>query len=492
MRHLVSIVALLLLIGSIPAVTVTAQQSSLLDLLPTAADVGPSFVVVDDRTRTLAEQTTGFASADEAARLLAGWDWQENVFQVFQTAESTPAGAPLATLDISLTRFANAEGSTKALPYFLSDRAAVLAQHEVKSQNVTSRTIGDETRVLSGPVEGGDDTTLYVRTGALLLRLSLTATSGAPAMSAEEIAQGIVDRATAQSPSSTLTVMQSAAEPLLDTLPLDHAACFSVAGEGDLSIPAVVERLATGTDASAELQALGWQGGVYRQFTCKPPAGRVGWVDISVHRFPDAASAADAVAYFAASRAESMGLQSVPTPTLGDSRAALTGPAVNGTEYSLYLSGGPLLYAVTGVAPDRGSDPRADVEAIATALMALNGPVQVQEFPTAAPAPLVAVPPTAAPIPTSTPLPTLVPIPIPTSTPLPVPTATPLPPAAPPMLAAIPTATPIPTAPPPPTVAPTPIPTAIMPAAPPAPTATTGPLPTATPRVIHPPTPDAD
>ena len=96
-----------------------------------------------------------------------------------------------------------------------------------------------------------------------------------------------------------------------------------------------------------------------------------------MHRFPDAASAAEAVAYFAASRAESMDLQSVPAPAIGDSSAALTGPAVNGTEYSLYLSGGPLLYAVTGVAPDRGSDPRADVEAIATALLAPNGPVQV-------------------------------------------------------------------------------------------------------------------
>ena len=81
-----------------------------------------------------------------------------------------------------------------------------------------------------------------------------------------------------------------------------------------MDVPAVVERLATGAEASAELQALGWQGGVYRQFTCKPPAGRVGWVDISVHRFPDAASAAEAVAYFAASRADSMDLQSVPAP----------------------------------------------------------------------------------------------------------------------------------------------------------------------------------
>jgi hypothetical protein len=477
MRHLVSIVALLLLIASIPTVTVTAKQSSLLDLLPSAADLGPAFAVVDNRTRTLTEQATGFANADEAARLLAGWDWQENVFQVFQTAETTPAGAPVATLDISLTRFANAEGAALALPYFLRDRAAVLAQHEVKSQNLNLQPIGDEMRVLSGPVEGGDDTTLYVRTGALLLRLSLTTNSGAPAISAEQIAQGIVDRVTTQSPAGTITVMQSSAMPLLDTLPLDHASCFSIEDEGELDIPAVVERLATGADASADLRALGWEAGIYRQFTCKPPAGRVGWVDISVHRFPDTASAVEAVSYFASSRADSMDLRPVSAPAIGDSSAALAGRAVNGTEYSLYMSGGPLLYAVTGVAPDSGSDPSADVAAIATALLALNGPVQAAEVPIPMPTMPATIPPTAAPMPTSTLLPTLVAIPVPTSTPIPPPTATPLPTAAPPMLAAIPTATPIPTP--------------VIPAPPPQPTATTGPLPTATPRVIRPPTPDA-
>src|SRR5215213_438415 len=195
MRRFMLVAVLLLFISSIPTAGVTAQDRSLRDLLPTAADVGSAFVVVDDRTRTLAEQATGFANSDEAARLLASWDWQENVFRVFQTAESTPAGAPVATLDISLTRFANAEGAAMALPYFLGDRAAVLTQREVKSLNLTPQPIGDETRVLSGPVEGGDDTTLYVRTGALLLRISLTTSPGAPAMSPQAIAQGIVDRA---------------------------------------------------------------------------------------------------------------------------------------------------------------------------------------------------------------------------------------------------------------------------------------------------------
>lgn len=493
MRHAVSMLALVvLLIGSVPAVSVTAQDSSLRDLLPVAADLGPAFVAIDNRTRTLAEQATGFANADEAARLLADWNWQENAFAVFQAAELTSTGAPMATLDISLTRFADAEDASLAMPYFLGDRAAVLGQREMQQESQTS--LGDESRVLNGSVEGGYDTTLYVRSGVLLMRISLTATSvpGGTTPSLEQIAQGIIERAAPPSPSSAITVMQPAVEPMLNTLPLDHAACFSIEGEGELDVPAVVERLATGADASTSLQALGWQGGVYRQFTCKPPAGRVGWVDISLHRFADVRAAAAAVAYFAESRARSMNLQPVPATTFGESSAALTGSAVNGTEYSLYMSSGSLLFAVTGVAPDSGSDPRTDVEAIAAALLAQDGsvPVHVVEVPTATPFVPVAIPPTVTPIPTATPLPTLVPIPIPTATPLPPPTATPLPTAVP-MLVALPTATPIPTAPPPPpTALPTPEATAIPGVDETA--ATTGPLPTPTPRVIRPPTPAAD
>ena len=461
MRHIVSMLALLLLIGSVPVVSVTAQDRSLLDLLPAAEDIGPAFVVVDNRARTLAEQATGFSNAGEAAGLLASWDWQENAFAVFEAAVLTPSGAPRGRIDISLTRFASPKGASIALPYFVQDRAAMLGQREM--QLLSQSSIGDESRVLTGTVEGGDDTTLYVRSGALLVRISATSISDGTAASLEQIAQGIIDQAAPQSPSSTITIMQPAPELMLTTLPLDHAACFSVESEGQLDVPAVVERLATGADASTSLQALGWQGGVYRQFACKPPTGRVGWVDISMHRFSDVGAATEAVAYFADSRARSMDLQPVPTTTLGDSSAALAGSAINGTEYSLYTSSGSLLFAVTGVAPDSGGDPKADVEAIAAALLAQNAPVQVVETPIPTVAAPVMAPPTVAPLPTATPLPTPIPIPVPTSTPIPLPTAT-----HPPVMAALPTATPMPTAPPPP---PTAMPTVIAPQ----PTAIAGP-----------------
>ncbi len=480
MRQTVSIAAvliLLLLVASIPAVRVTAQDASLAELLPTAAEIGPGFVVLDDRARTLAEQAAGFANPDEAARLLSDWSWRENAFKVFQATALTATGAPVATIDISLTRFANTADAASAMPYFLGDRTAMLGQREM-SNPLDLPPIGDEMRVVSGDVEGGNDTTLYVRSGPLLLRISATTVPGEPAVAPHAIATEIIVRAGGQSPSVIPGLQPENVLFQAETLPLDNAACFRVAGEGELDVPAVAERLATGSAVTTALDDLGWQGGAFRQLTCDPPPGRAGWIDMSVHRFRDPAAAAAAVAMFAATRANGMDLQPVKVIALGDGDAALAGPAVNGTEYTRYVSSGPRLFAITGVAPE--GDPRSDVEQIASALVALAGsaPDAAIAVPTSTPYVLDAAP-TVAPVATATPIPLPTATPVPTATFVPAPTAVPIP-------------TAIPTEPPPPTTIPVviapPAPTAI----PPRPTATTGPLQSPTPRVIHIPTPDAD
>jgi hypothetical protein len=250
-----------------------------------------------------------------------------------------------------------------------------------------------------------------------------------------------------------------------------------MAGEGALDLSGVVARLAGGEVVADRLDTLGWQEGVFRQFTCDPPPGHVGWVDLSVHAFPDAESAAEAVSAFAATRAQGTNLKPAKAFTFGERNAALAGPTVNGTEYTLYLSRGPLLFALTGVAPD--GDPRADVEAIAVSLATTNAPSQIGEAPTPTPYALGAS--ETAPTPVS----------LPTATPLPTPTMPPPPTTIVPTPTAVPTATPVPTEPPPPEAPPL-IPVAVPTTAPPTlPTPTAGPLPTPTPRVIRPPTPAA-
>ena len=295
MRHTVTLALFcLLVLGVLPAIRVSAQNTSLVDLLPAASVIGPSFVVTENRSRTLDEQASGFANAGAAAQSLADWGWQENAFRVYQSAELTNTGQPVATVDISLTRFATEEGARLAMPYFVQDRVAVLGQREAPQ----AQRVGDETRALSGPVDGGEDITFYVRSGPLLLRISATSASnsGLAMTSAEQIARAVLEPTS--TPSQTVQLAQPA-DALPVTLPLADAANFRVEGEGALDAPAVAERLAAGNDAADTLVTMGWQGGTFRQFASDPPPGGTGWVDLSLYRFADPSAAAGAVAMLA-------------------------------------------------------------------------------------------------------------------------------------------------------------------------------------------------
>ncbi len=476
MRHLISAAALIvLLVSGLLAGRVQAQDGSLLDLLPTASEVGQGFALIESRSRTLGEQATGFSNANEAAERLADLNWQENALGRF--------ASDVESVDISLTRFATAEDAALAMPYFLEDRAAILGQQEFFNPGA----IGDEARAVNGFYNGLYDYTLYVRSGPLLLRISAASASGSPHASPERIAQGIIDRAGTSLAAETADVAseQAANVALPESLPMTGVACSRMEDEADVA--ALMERFDGIANAAATLPAMGWLEGASRQFGCDdPPPGHVGWVNMSVHRFSDAGSAAGAVYTFADSRALVTNLQAAPPLALGDNAAALSGPTVNGTEYTLFVSRGNFLFRVTGVAPS--GNPQPDVESIVAALYTQNTgePVEVALAPTVAP--VLAQPtamPTIAPVatiapPTATPLPAIAPLPTAT----PVPTATPLPAVAP-----RPTSTPLPSAAPPPR--PTAVPTTISVAIPTAipTTAPSGSPPTPTPRVIRPPTP---
>lgn len=132
-----------------------------------------------------------------------------------------------------------------------------------------------------------------------------------------------------------------------------HAACFRV----DIDDPSwtLEELTARFTDGNAARQRLldwGWQESGGRAFGCdKPPEDEAGWIDVHLHRFGSATSAQQAVDYFAATSAEGTWLRAVTPPAIGDHAVALTGPASNGKEFTVYASQGPLLIRVTGVSP---------------------------------------------------------------------------------------------------------------------------------------------
>ena len=158
--------------------------------------------------------------------------------------------------------------------------------------------------------------------------------------------------------------------PLLPTtLPLSHAACFSVVDGGPLTFSQLLDRFSGSSDASDRLQEWGWQASAYRQFGCDgPPEGEAGWIDISVHGFGSASSAQEAADYFAAARMDGTSLVRADGPGIGDYSVALVGPAKNGKEFTIYATRGPWLVRVTGVSPS--GIPFMDVRAVATDVLA--------------------------------------------------------------------------------------------------------------------------
>jgi predicted metalloprotease len=139
---------------------------------------------------------------------------------------------------------------------------------------------------------------------------------------------------------------------LPQSLPLPHGTCFGIVDDGTLSFEQVLERFSGVQDAALRLQGWGWQESAFRQFGCDgPPEGDAGWIDISLHLFGDPLAAQEAVDYFATVRAEGGPLFPVTPPAIGDHAAALSGPASNGKEFTIYASQGSLLVRVTGVSP---------------------------------------------------------------------------------------------------------------------------------------------
>ena len=156
------------------------------------------------------------------------------------------------------------------------------------------------------------------------------------------------------SPTPTSTSTRTAVPPSLpESLPLAHAACFRVEAEGTYTVVDLTNLLGGTDGAAAQPNAWGWDASSYRIFSCDdPPGDEVGWVEIDAHRFRDAISAQQALDAFASVRSEGMRLIPGPPPPMGDYGVSLAGPTSNGSQVTVYVSQGPVVVRVTGVAAD--------------------------------------------------------------------------------------------------------------------------------------------
>ena len=169
-------------------------------------------------------------------------------------------------------------------------------------------------------------------------------------------------------PTPESKISQQLLRRLPGVLPLDHSSCFQEETEGVFTLPDVIQRLGDAPDPSTWLQEMEWQGGAYRIFGCDgPPDGEAGWIEINVHQFGNTSSAQSAVDYFSSALAAGSTRSFGAPPLLGDYAVALSGPAVNGKEFTIYASQGPLLVRVTGVSPS--GIPFGNVLAVAEAVL---------------------------------------------------------------------------------------------------------------------------
>lgn len=474
------------------------------------------FRIENDHTLSFEELTANLGGTNEARGLLQTWGWQASANRAF--ACDNPPDGEAGWIDVSLHLFGDAQSAQQAVDYFAAAR-----QQGTRLITADPPAIGDHAAVLTGPASNGKEFTLYVSRGPLLIRVTGVSPTGIPFINVLTVAQAILAAPLPQaqpdvptpvppeipmpSPSEVPSAPDGAVDGYLpSSLPLGHAACFRAGEILVLDFPGIVARFPSDPNAAERLEALGWQTAAYRQFTCaNPPAGSVNWIDISVHRFGDPASAAEAVSFFSQERASGTRLAPEPAMNLGNRSAALAGPSDVGTEYTLYVSFNSLLLRITGVAPS--GDPAPEVEQVMLQVLAgIPGGGEGPGIPTAVattppslpptPIPTPTIVPTATPLPTATPAPTITPMPtatpVPAATPRPTvtPTPTPIPPSSVTTAAAIPTATPrisrpLPgaTANPVPATLPTaaPQPTAKRPATATPPTVTAAPRPTRTP-----------
>lgn len=159
-------------------------------------------------------------------------------------------------------------------------------------------------------------------------------------------------------------------QPLLDLLPTQDQvpAGLVLVDEAERSKEEVIAALGGTEEAAQLLDDWGWSGNAFRDFiaddTAVPPGGTT-FLNVSVHRFADAESAANAMVFFSDQVVFGQGLQEVEPPAIGESARLLKG-APDGVPLTvLYAQQGPIMYRIGGSTKSPDSDPTADVLTVA-------------------------------------------------------------------------------------------------------------------------------
>ena len=163
--------------------------------------------------------------------------------------------------------------------------------------------------------------------------------------------------------------------PLLELLPSEAQLPpgFILADEAERSKAEVVAALGGTEEASQLLDDWGWSGNAFRDFIADdeaPPPTGTSFLNVSVHRFADADSAANALTVFSDYVIITQGLQTVEAPAIGDNALLLVGAPEGLPIAVLYAQQGPIMYRIGGSSGIDTGDPTSDVLTVAQAIIA--------------------------------------------------------------------------------------------------------------------------
>jgi hypothetical protein len=182
---------------------------------------------------------------------------------------------------------------------------------------------------------------------------------------------------TVQTPSPTpqpACVVRDAASPLRDLLPTQEQvpAVLVLADEAERREQDVAAALGGTDEVFQLLDDWGWSGNAFRDFVlpqeAEPSPSGTTFLNVSVHRFADAESAANALVFFSDQTVINQGLQDVSAPEIGESARLVIGAPDSVPLSILYVQSGPFLYRIGGSSADADSDPTPDILAVAEML----------------------------------------------------------------------------------------------------------------------------
>jgi hypothetical protein len=163
--------------------------------------------------------------------------------------------------------------------------------------------------------------------------------------------------------------------PLLELLPTQDQvpAGLVLADEAERSKEEVIAAIGGTEEAAQLLEDWGWSGNAFRDFIADkddPPPSGTTFLNVSVHRFADPESAANAMVFFSDQVIFVQGLEEVEPPAIGESARLLRG-APDGVPLSvLYAQQGPIMYRIGGSTDTPDGDPTADVLTVAGEIIA--------------------------------------------------------------------------------------------------------------------------